>query len=147
MIDVCPYCDGPVSLVDSNVVYGKSYGMIYLCDNYPKCDAYVGVHSNSKKHAPLGRLANPDLRRLKRQVHGWFDPLWRYKSSKTQDVDVRKNAYGWLAKKLGIKAYQCHIGMFDEEICQRAIDICRVIYHDKPRLDKFRQELIKKGEI
>lgn len=147
-IDICPYCGGTVSLVDSDVVYGKSYGLIYLCDNYPKCDAYVGVHSNSKRrHAPLGRLANAELRRLKKEAHRWLDPLWRYKFRTTKDHDAKKNAYKWLAQKLGMKISGCHIGMFNEEECTRVIDICRVIYYNKPQLEKFRNELIKKGEV
>ena len=49
---VCPYCGAVSILTDSKVVYGKSYGMIYLCRNYPKCDAYVGVHKRTNE--PLG---------------------------------------------------------------------------------------------
>ena len=37
----CPYCGQQAEYVDSKVIYGRSYGMAYLCRN---CDAYVGVH-------------------------------------------------------------------------------------------------------
>lgn len=37
---ICPYCEKPAEFVDSSVIYGRSYGMIYLCR---KCGAYVGV--------------------------------------------------------------------------------------------------------
>ena len=42
----CPYCGGTAILRDASFVYGeKSYGgKVYVCSNYPKCDAYVGVH-------------------------------------------------------------------------------------------------------
>ena len=39
MVDVfCDYCGTKADLVDSSVIYGKSYGDIYLC---PNCGAYV----------------------------------------------------------------------------------------------------------
>lgn len=37
---------------------------------------------------------------------------------------ARGAAYKWLAGELGISAEQCHIGMFDETMCQRVIDLC-----------------------
>ncbi len=58
---VCPFCNSSVSLVDSAKVYGRSYGFIYLCDQYPKCDARVGCHPGSNK--PLGTLADKELRK------------------------------------------------------------------------------------
>lgn len=58
---ICPFCNNSVSLVDSAKVYSRSYGLIYLCDSYPKCDARVGCHSGTI--TPLGTLANAELRR------------------------------------------------------------------------------------
>ena len=49
----CPYCGRQAEYVDSKVIYGRSYGMAYLCRN---CDAYVGVHRGTDE--PLGRLAD-----------------------------------------------------------------------------------------
>lgn len=57
----CDYCGRETEYVDSKVIYGKSYGKIYLCRN---CMAYVGVHKGTDK--PLGRLANAELRNWKR---------------------------------------------------------------------------------
>lgn len=28
---ICPYCGKPTEYVDSSIIYGRSYGMIYLC--------------------------------------------------------------------------------------------------------------------
>ena len=39
----CDYCGRETEYVDSKVIYGKSYGKIYLCRN---CMAYVGVHKD-----------------------------------------------------------------------------------------------------
>ncbi len=69
----CDYCGRETEYVDSKVIYGKSYGKIYLCRN---CMAYVGVHKGTDK--PLGRLANAELRNWKKAAHAVFDPLWKY---------------------------------------------------------------------
>ena len=42
----CDYCGRETEYVDSKVIYGKSYGKIYLCRN---CMAYVGVHKGDRK--------------------------------------------------------------------------------------------------
>ena len=68
----CDYCGRQAEYVDSKVIYGKSYGMMYLCRN---CMAYVGVHKGTDK--PLGRLANAELRYWKKRAHAVFDPLWQ----------------------------------------------------------------------
>ncbi|MFR7718448.1 MAG: zinc-finger-containing protein [Lachnospiraceae bacterium] len=39
----CPYCGARATLRPSSVVYGeraKPGGYLYICDRYPKCDAY-----------------------------------------------------------------------------------------------------------
>ena len=59
---ICNYCGKPAEYVDSTVVYGSSYGMIYYCK---PCNAWVGVHKGSG--APLGTLANAELRAYRRK--------------------------------------------------------------------------------
>jgi len=120
----CPYCGKEAALTDSKEIYGTSYGMIWLCR---PCDAYVGVHANSKKHKPLGRLANRELREWKKRAHAAFDPLWRRKMQRdgVKKHEARGAGYTWLAKQLGISKAHCHIGMFDVEMCKRVIEICR----------------------
>lgn len=112
----CPYCFLPAALVDSAEVYGgRSYGMIWLC-RYDQ--AWVGVHKNSPTNAPLGRLANAELRRAKQEAHAAFDPLWKSRRMS------RASAYAMLAAALGIDVKDCHIGLFDVETCKRAVEIC-----------------------
>jgi hypothetical protein len=41
---ICPYCNNLTAFVDSETIYGKSYGMVYYCKD---CDAYVGTHKGS----------------------------------------------------------------------------------------------------
>ena len=116
---VCPYCGAVSILTDSKVVYGKSYGMIYLCRNYPKCDAYVGVHKRTNE--PLGRLANPELRHWKKAAHSAFDKVWE--SGRMS----RAEAYKWLSDKLRIDPGECHIGMFDVGVCKSVVSVCKNI--------------------
>lgn len=59
---ICPYCRAKAELRDSEFVYGdRNYGKIYVCSNYPICDAYVGVHKGTQDK-PKGTLANAELR-------------------------------------------------------------------------------------
>jgi len=118
----CPYCGKKSKLEDSSEVYSKSYGLIYLCKD---CNAYVGVHKGTK--IPLGRLANEVLRRKKRVAHYYFDFLWNRKIEK-ENCSRRKAryaAYKWLAECLEISKNKCHIGMFDEETCEKVVEVCK----------------------
>jgi hypothetical protein len=109
----CPYCGKATEYVDSACIYGRSYGMIYLCR---PCDAYCGVHKGTD--ISLGRLANRELRELKKRVHAEFDILW---APKPAGCFTRKQAYRWLADKMGLPIEETHIGMFSEELCRKAI--------------------------
>lgn len=135
----CPYCNAPATLADSAKVYnGRSYGPVWLCTNYPKCDAYVGCHPGTSK--PLGRLADKALRKYKSATHAYFDPIWRCapqnyelpkggqerkKAERRIRMRARVRTYSWLAEQLGIPVDQCHIGHFDIDTCERTIEILK----------------------
>ena len=119
---ICPYCTEPAELVDSSVIYGKSYGMMYLCKD---CDAYVGCHKGGAR--ALGTLANPHLRSLRKKCHHLFDPIWEmlvfdHGLSKPK---ARAIAYEWLGGMMYIDANDCHIGMFDADSAMEAIELCQ----------------------
>lgn len=121
---VCPYCKGSSEYVDSSIVYGKSYGMIYLCK---PCGAWVGVHKSTS--ISLGRLANKELRLWKKEAHKWFDGLWKAKIAKGFNKhEARTTAYKWLSEKLQIAPEYTHIGMFDIEQCKKLIELCKKYY-------------------
>lgn len=130
---ICPYCQTQAKLVDSSIIYNKSYGWLYLCSNFPNCDAYVGCHQGTKK--PLGTLANAELRQWRKNAHAAFDPLWKKKyeqlchqanaENNRGKSYARKLAYQWLAKQLGIPFKQCHISWFDIKTCQKTVAICQ----------------------
>lgn len=115
---VCPFCRSSVSLVDSVKVYHRSYGFIYLCDRYPRCDALVSCHPGSNK--PLGTLADRELRQWRSLAHRQFDPLWQ-----SGIFTSRQAAYKWLARAMGLPPALTHIAMFDIRQCQRAIAVVK----------------------
>lgn len=111
----CPYCGNRAELVDSIVIYRvRSYGMIYLCR---PCDAYVGTHRGTRR--PLGRLADKELRKWKKNAHACFDPIWKHGRFKGK----RNKAYSWLAEQMGLPVEETHIGMFDVSQCEKVIKI------------------------
>lgn len=120
----CPYC-GSTSVLkkDSSVIYRKNYGPVYLCANYPSCDAYVGCHPRTT--TPLGRLADRELRAAKKNAHAHFDPLWQAKIQLgASKKDARTAGYAWLAERMCMSPDRCHIGMFNVEECERVVRIC-----------------------
>jgi hypothetical protein len=123
----CPYCNLPTQYLDSKAVYGKSYGMIYLCKS---CDAWVGVHKATGK--ALGRLANKELRQWKQEAHKYFDPLWQRKMEDgLTKSKARHKAYAWLAKEMGMSIKVAHIGMFDVDQCKQVVEICKPYHHEQ----------------
>ena len=59
------------------------------------------------------------LARLRQEAHRALDVHWELGGAS------RSGAYAWLAEQLGMSRQDCHIGMFDEEQCERAIEVCR----------------------
>lgn len=123
----CPYCGDDTEFIDSDAVYSKTYGMIYICR---PCQAWVGVHKSSRK--ALGRLADKRLREAKQMAHQYFDQLWRRKmrSNGVPKSKARAAAYEWLAKQMGKPIEETHIGMFDNKDCELVIFYCKPYYSD-----------------
>lgn len=119
---VCPYCRAAPELVSSVEVYGKDYGLIWLCR---PCQAWVGVHKGSE--LPLGRLADAKLREAKKEAHDYFDDLWMRKmeKDKVSKHEARTGAYDWLSKKMGIAKEYTHIGMFNVAQCKVVVGLCK----------------------
>ncbi|KOP68932.1 hypothetical protein AMS62_03245 [Bacillus sp. FJAT-18019] len=110
----CCYCSSDVIYTSNATIYGKEYGngRVYKCTG---CDAYVGVHDGT--NIPLGRLANRELRGLKKRCHSLFDSAWKVKKIR------RRQAYSRMAERLGIPVNECHFGWFDKDLLIKAIDI------------------------
>ena len=116
----CPYCGAKATLRPSSSVYGnttKIDGFLYVCDRYPKCDAYVTAHRQSR--LPMGTLANGDLRHKRIEAHKAFD--WLRKSG----LMPKRQAYKWMQAKLGLNEDQAHIAKFSAFMCDQLIAICQ----------------------
>jgi hypothetical protein len=37
---------------------------------------------------------------------------------------TRNQAYEWLGTRLGLHPEECHISLFDEDMCQQVMDTC-----------------------
>jgi len=110
----CPYCGSSSVPTDGRVIYGRTYGRtVWVCMNYPDCDAYVGSHPDG---TPLGTLADSALREARGRAHAAFDPLWRGGPMR------RREAYAWLADALGLSVDETHIAMFDEAQCAEVVE-------------------------
>lgn len=116
----CPYCGSQATLHPADYVYGKSAipgNLLYVCDRYPACDAYVGAHQKTK--LPMGSLANGDLRHKRIEAHRSFNWLW------TSGLMTKSQAYRWMQAKLGLSDSQAHIAKFSAYMCDQLICICR----------------------
>ena len=115
----CPYCGSPVVYRSADGIYreNKKGTMLYVCSNFPECDAYVRVHAGT--NIPVGSLANHELRSLRRTAHHYFDQL--YLSMSKQD------AYQWLADLIMAPLSEAHIGHLGEYYCKRVIEESRKI--------------------
>lgn len=113
----CPYCGLGSFLVTGREIYPHYPKLacmpFWLCR---PCHAYVGCHPKST--APLGRLANAELRLWRRRAHAAFDPIWKIGRI------TRSAAYMWLAGELGIAPEDTHIALFDVERCRSVVAIC-----------------------
>lgn len=117
---VCPYCRQPAKLITGKELYSApryQHGTsarfadrrYWRCD---PCDAHVGCERNSD--APLGTLADANLRSARSGLHAAFDPLH------TEKHMSRGCAYRALAEALKLSTADTHIARFDMALCRRA---------------------------
>ena len=85
---------------------------------------YPSAFLSNELGAKMIGFAKGELREWKKRANAAFDPIWKPGS----DVWLmnRSHAYSWLAMKLGIDKSECHIGMFDVDMCKRVVDICGI---------------------
>ena len=122
---ICPYCSKETELVPSAEIYGPDmpdFGFLYLCR---PCFAYVGCHKGSTE--ALGRIANTELRQMKKMAHAAFDPIWKhpmFAMTGYTKLEARTGCYLWLSIMMGLDINDTHIGYFDVEQCKTVIHIC-----------------------
>lgn len=144
----CPSCGSSVSFTSNAVIYGKVYGngLVYICNNWPRCDSFVGAHFDA---TPLGTLADGKLRRLRGEAHRLFDELWKPSDDGFKTI-YRHEAYNYLANYMQIPVDQCHIGMFDAGQCIQVIEFMKVFSRDEFEIffyNQVKNELSQSGEI
>lgn len=125
MIDLqptkCNICGGAVIFTSNSRLYGREYGSgkMYYCT---QCGAYVGTHKPRPEEA-LGILGNKEMRDMKMRCHALFDTKWKNEPTSRKRHIARKNAYQWLADKLGISVDDCHFGYFNMDMLNSAYKI------------------------
>lgn len=112
----CPYCGSPVIYRSADGIYRDNHrsAMLYVCSRYPACDAYVRVHNGTT--IPVGDLAGPELRRLRRQAHQHFDKLH------SLHLMTKQEAYEWLSDITCTPPSRAHIGYMGEYNCKLIIE-------------------------
>lgn len=125
MIPICPYCGNPAHPATGADIYPHREDLhqrkFWRCE---PCKAYVGCHITTGE--PFGTLANARLRKLRNALHRVFDAHWLgFKYGERRKI-ARTRAYQVLAAHMGIPFEDCHIGMFDEIQCQRAMNLCNI---------------------
>ena len=124
----CPYCGSHTILRSADGIYrdNSRREMLYVCKNYPRCDAYVRVQPGTT--IPLGTVANKELRELRSEAHRQFDKLHK------RGYMSKHDAYQWLEGVLGVTAKEAHIGQLGVLSCNL------VIREAKKQMDRYREK-------
>lgn len=109
----CPYCGATAVLREDKYVHGdRAKGeWLYVCSNYPQCDAYVSTHKGTK--IPRGSLAKGELRNKRIRAHKIFDLIWK------ENIMSKKEAYRWMEYFMGLPKDEGHIGFFSDYRCDQ----------------------------
>ncbi len=98
----------------SEVCKGAKPGaMAYVCIRYPHCDSYVMAKPDTLE--PMGELAGPELRRLRRAAHVSFNRIYE------SGLMTKQDAYRWLANVVQAPMAHAHIGHLGEYYCRVVI--------------------------
>ena len=107
----CPCGRRAVLRPASEVCRGaKPDTMAYMCPRYPACDSYVLARPDTLK--PMGTLAWPELRKLRRAAHVSFNRIYE------SGLKTKREAYHWLAGIVQAPMEYAHIGYRGEHYCR-----------------------------
>ena len=123
----CPYCGATAVLRTADGIYydNSRNVMLYVCSNYPQCDAYVRVHPGTNK--PVGTMAIHALRVLRNEAHRYFDMLHK------GGIMTKPEAYYWLANLISAPLSEAHIGYLGEYYCTQVIEESKKLLQKKGR--------------
>lgn len=91
----------------------KPGAMAYVCIRYPLCDSYVMAKPDSLE--PMGTLAGPELRRMRRAAHISFNRIYE------TGLMTKRDAYKWLSDIVQAPMEHAHIGHLGEYYCKVVI--------------------------
>ena len=131
----CPYCGGTVVYRSAEGIYkdNSTDAMLYVCSNYPECDAYVRVHPGTK--IPMGTMADHKLRALRITAHQHFDKLHKC------GYMTRQEAYMWLANLISAPLSQAHIGYLGEYYCNLVITESDKLLNARRAIKEIKREV------
>ena len=115
---ICSYCGKQAELITNE--FGTK---LWRCRGFPECDARVTAHQ--KSGAPMGYLANAELRALRKNIHELMDPLWR-----VHKVCSRSNTYILISKVLGVPKKKAHVARLSHEECLKLFDFLSQLEKD-----------------
>lgn len=126
----CPYCGSKIirKTGDQHFKNNGHEGLkLLVCENTDGC----GASTMCDEHwEPYGTLAREPLRRLRQRVHQLIDPLYK------NGYYSRTTIYRLMADHLKIPREKCHVGLFDIQQCNQAIE-----FYQKLRNYPVRKEL------
>jgi len=108
----CHDCGCGAKLINSKEVYGASYGLMWVCQNFPKCNNRVGCKKGTT--TPIGELAGEDLRNLRKKIYEIIDTLFR---TKKQNIN---QLYDEIGIKFGLFPFR--IGDLTVEQCHKVLE-------------------------
>lgn len=137
----CPYCGSHVVYRSADGIYhdNSKGAMLYVCAKYPECDSYVRAHAGT--NIPVGRLANHELRALRKTAHHYFDQLYKSGYMSKQD------AYQWLADLIMAPLSEAHIGYLGEYYCKKVIEESRKLLEWQRERSGSRFQTFKGGAM
>ncbi|ODV42404.1 hypothetical protein AWV79_27395 [Cupriavidus sp. UYMMa02A] len=120
---VCDDCGNIARLAqtgDSAYPYLEDHGPVWIC---VPCQAWIGVRPRSRQRAPLGRLANAELRDAKQRLHDALEPLvaGKVRRDGVNPFEARGKAIKWLARELNFTLSTPSIHALTREQCEVSI--------------------------
>lgn len=114
----CPYCKGRSRLAPNSAMYGPNVPRphnVWLCENFPECDTWIGVYPNDPNATPVGTMAGPRLRKLRTRIHDLIKPLY------ADGRSTRTKATRDTARKLGWG--DMNVSALNEDACLKVITL------------------------
>lgn len=113
----CNICGGKVKFNKCSKDKSKS-GFVYYCTN---CHAWVSTSIRNPREA-LGELGNHETRTLRRELHTWFDKLWRNR-------EERAMYYDKLA--VALNKSECHFSQMTMEELKKSLELVKKWWFEK----------------